>query len=168
VRIVECPREQDVIDALVSERWPGRVAEDLRGHVAGCGICGDVVAVMHPILMDRDNLTPDARIPSSAVMWWRAQMRARQEALREAARPITVAQVVGSMCALGLAAALAVMVSPLMRAWMPELTDGLPIGLTRFDFQSALLTGGWLLPALMVTLLLVLTPLAVYFAVLED
>jgi hypothetical protein len=165
---VDCPREQDLIDALISERWPGRVAADLRGHVAGCAICADVVEVMRPILLDRDNPPPDARIPSSAVMWWRAQMRARQEAAREATRPITVAQVVGSLCALGLAAALAVTVSPLLRAWMAELTDSLSIALTRFELQSALLTGGWLLPALMVTLLVVLTPLAVYLAVLED
>jgi hypothetical protein len=47
----------------------------------------------------------EARVPSAAHVWWRAQMRARQEAAAAAARPIAVAQGVAAASAAGLAAA---------------------------------------------------------------
>ena len=42
------------------------------------------------MLEGREDERAEIQIPSSAVMWWRAQMRARQEAAREASRPITL------------------------------------------------------------------------------
>ena len=97
--------KQDVLDALTSGRWPDRVDDELRGHVATCAICADVVDVASAVLEDRHDEPGEMRIPSSAVMWWRAQMRARQEAAREAARPITVAQVVAAVTLVAVAVA---------------------------------------------------------------
>lgn len=168
MRTIECSREQDVIDALTSGRWPERAPGELRQHVATCQICEDTLTVVGPIIAVHDSFATDARVPSSAVMWWRAQMRAKQEAAREAARPLNVAQVVGGLSAVALVAASIVFFSPMVRGWLSGAVHDLTVDVSRVGLQSALLSQGWLMPALVACLWLVLTPLAIYFAVAED
>ena len=160
----ECAREQDVVDALASGRWPERAPDDLRSHVETCQVCADTLAVAGLVLADRDNPSDDPHIPSSAVMWWRAQMRARHEAAREAARPIAVAQVIGGICAVAVLLAVGLWFSPLARDWF----TGLATGGEEFGFRATFSVHGWLLPVLVVFLSLVLTPVAIYLAVVED
>jgi hypothetical protein len=168
VKITECCREQDVLDALTSGRWPGRADEDLRAHVADCELCADVVDVAGALLVDRDDQPGDARIPSSAVVWWRAQRRARQEAAREAARPITVALALASVAAVGLTVSAIAALSPwlngLLRGWMSGMGDAMASA----QAPAVLLAYGWMLPALIIGVWLVLAPVAIYFAVADD
>ena len=49
----------------------------------------------------------EAAPPSSAIVWWRAQMRARQEAAKAADRPITIIHGLAIACLCGLAVSLA-------------------------------------------------------------
>jgi hypothetical protein len=44
----------------------------------------------------------DGEPPSSARVWWRAQMRARQEAAQAASRPLTFVHAVAIACGVGL------------------------------------------------------------------
>ena len=44
MKTVDCGREDDVLDALTSGRWPDRADDELRSHVATCAICADVIA----------------------------------------------------------------------------------------------------------------------------
>ena len=44
----------------------------------------------------------EAQPPSSAIVWWRAQMRARQEAARAVERPLTIVHALAIACGLGL------------------------------------------------------------------
>ena len=104
---IECSREQDVLDAVTAGRWPGRCDAELRDHVEGCGICQDVAAVFAAISAERDAAELDAAVPPSSIVWWRAQIRAREEAAAAAARPIAVAQIVAVACLLAAAVALA-------------------------------------------------------------
>ena len=48
----------------------------------------------------------EATPPSSAIVWWRAQMRARQEAARAADRPITIVHGLAIACGAGIALSL--------------------------------------------------------------
>jgi hypothetical protein len=105
VTLIECPREQDVVDAVATGRWPDRVDPELMAHIAGCHTCGDVALVAAAIDAEHEAAWPQAQVPSSAHVWWRAQMRARREAALAAARPITLAQGVAAAAAVGLAAA---------------------------------------------------------------
>jgi hypothetical protein len=172
VRTVDCCREEDVLDALTSGRWPDRADEELRAHVAVCSICTDVVEVASAVLEVRNDDPGDMRIPSSAVMWWRAQMRARQDAAREAARPITVAQVVALVSVVALTVAALVALSPwlggLLGGWLSGVREAASSDLAAIKAPSALLAGGWMLPALMIGVWLVLAPVAIYFAVADD
>jgi hypothetical protein len=102
---IECPRESDVLDAVASARWPDRVARELADHVESCAICADVLAVAAAMQADREAQWQSANIPSSGQVWWRAEMRARQAAIRKASRPITIAQAVAALVVLALIAA---------------------------------------------------------------
>ena len=44
----------------------------------------------------------EAQPPSSAIVWWRAQMRARQEAARAVERPLTIVHALAIACCVGL------------------------------------------------------------------
>jgi hypothetical protein len=87
--------------AVSTRRWPDRAPADLVSHVAGCAVCADVLAVAEAFGDDLDEAPPMPRPPDATVVWLRAQMRARLEAERLAARPITVAQAVGLATGVG-------------------------------------------------------------------
>jgi hypothetical protein len=53
---------------------------------------------------DYRSMMDEAPIPSSAIVWWRAQMRARREAVDKASEPISLVQGVAVACAGGLTA----------------------------------------------------------------
>ena len=58
----------------------------------------------------------ESNVPSSGQVWWRAQVRARAEAERAAARPIFIAQAVAAAALVGLIAAVVSWVWPKMSA----------------------------------------------------
>jgi hypothetical protein len=101
VRPIECELESEVLAAVLQNRWPDRVDASLRVHVAGCTICADVAASASAIDDAREEMRAHAVVPDSAVVWWRAQMRARREAAQAAGRPITAVQVIALACAMG-------------------------------------------------------------------
>ena len=103
MKVIECPRESDVLDAIASAKWPHRVAPELADHIASCAICTDVAAVAAAIRADHEAVWQDASIPSSGQAWWRAEMRARQAAIRRASRPIAIAQAAALLAALAFA-----------------------------------------------------------------
>jgi len=62
--------------------------------------------VADAIVAEAARAQAEATPPSSAVVWWRAQMRARQEAARAADRPITIVHALAIACGVGLAVSL--------------------------------------------------------------
>jgi hypothetical protein len=101
----ECQFEQDVLTAVLQSRWPERADGELRAHVAACAVCADVAAIAGAIEESRQELSVSAVIPDSGRVWWMAQRRARQEAVKAASRPLTTAQVAAVACVSGLAGA---------------------------------------------------------------
>ena len=119
---VECAREQDVLDAIAARRWPDRCDAELRDHVAACSICADVIDVVGPLTDSHDEIWQGIQVPSSGTVWWRAQLRAQQEAARKASRPITVVQGVAAVAALVVIVVAAYTIAP----WLPAFTFALP------------------------------------------
>ena len=173
MRPFDCPRESDVTDAVFTRRWPARVDDELREHVATCSVCRDLVVVVSTFEEECDQSRETARVPDAASVWWRSQLRARQDAARVAGRPITMAQV-GAIAAT-FAAAGAIFgatsgwfqrglqwiggVFSSVLAWrlpLPETT-----ALTSIVASHGLLLLGFLVCVL-------LAPVAVYLAVRED
>lgn len=95
----ECPREQEVLDAIASNRWHGRLGEDLLQHIGGCAFCKDLGLVAEALSADFSSAIEQARVPTAGLVWWRAEIRARQDSLRTASRPVALARYVGVGCA---------------------------------------------------------------------
>jgi len=169
----DCPRESDVTDAVFTRRWPARVDAELRDHVATCGVCRDLVAVVSAFEDECEQSRETARVPDAASVWWRSQLRAREDAARVAGRPITMAQVVAIAATFAAVGAIFGATSGWFQrglqwiggvfssvlAWRMPLpqTDAL----TSIIASHGLLLMGFLLCVL-------LAPIAVYLAVRED
>ena len=70
--------------------------------VEGCASCAEIAAIAQAFVDDRNALAREAQVPSSAIVWWRAQMRSRREAVETAAQPITWIQGLALACAVGI------------------------------------------------------------------
>src|SRR4051812_33192307 len=97
--IDQCPREAEVIEAVMAGRPVGHGAGELGAHVAACGVCREVALVAGAIQDDYANARTEAVVPSAGHVWWRAQLRARQHRAETAGRPITCVQVVAGVLA---------------------------------------------------------------------
>ena len=95
---LECNREQDILDAVASGRWPERADAELRLHTKSCRICTEVALISMLYQEDYSVALDQARVPSSGLVWWKSELRARQEALRAASRPIEMVQGVSVAC----------------------------------------------------------------------
>ena len=167
----ECTREQDVLDAVAAGRWPDRSDEALRAHVAVCAICTDVVDVARAFRDDYDDAWRHARVPPSGRVWWRAEMRARQDAAQRAAQPITVVQGIAGACATGILVALITILWPRVA----ESVGLLAAVKTMFGAGGVVLAAvsSAMPPQIVLSLFvalgvgLVLTPVALYFVFSE-
>ena len=121
---------------------------------ADCPECGPLVALAQQIRAEFEYTASSARVPTAEIVWWRAQMRARQEAARRAARPIVFAQ------ALAFAALIGLLVSVAGRLTLPALTS---VELAPLSMSVPVL---YIIIAAACCLLL--APLAVFFALARD
>jgi hypothetical protein len=171
---IECGREQDVLDAVAAGRWPERCDDELRAHVTACAICDDVAEVARALQDEHDAAWRDARVPPSGRVWWRAEMRARQEAGRRAAQPITFVQGIAGACAVGIACALVGLVWPKVWEFLGRLApvsnvrSAVGAGWLQVESLSAALPPQIVLSlAIALAAGLVLMPLALYFVFSE-
>lgn len=88
-----CPRQKEVKDLLERGQWPQASAAELRTHVSGCRGCGEFVRVTMAFQQARTEASAEARLGSPGVLWWRAQLRRRNEAVERIGRPILGAQI---------------------------------------------------------------------------
>lgn len=143
----ECPRAQEALDLVRAGRWPDGCDEETRTHITACADCGESVQVASLIAADYHAAVRTARVPSSGLVWWRAQRRAREEAEHTAARIVTFVQ--GASVAIGVTVAVAI-AGP----------DSINRALTFMSTMPA-----WSLPVLLgLTASLALAPVAVYLA----
>jgi hypothetical protein len=166
VKTPDCAREPDLLEALAAGRWPDGGVTALRAHVDGCQSCTDLVAVALPLLQEQERAQRDARVPPSAVVWWRAQMRARRESVAAATRPIAMTQRVALACAAGLVAGLATFAQSAVRSWLAWgggiLAEFDPRGFDLARLQTVAPIG--LLPIVVIGLFLLIAPIAIYLA----
>ncbi len=151
--MIECLREADVFEAIAFGRWPADADAELRGHVAHCPVCRDLVTVAAALQSDRQALVGAAQPPTAGVVWWRAAVRTRAEATRTAMQPITMWHRVVAACV----AVVAAVLSRDLWQW-GRAADVL----ASFGGQRAALVLVGLVAAL------VLAPLALYFTLADD
>ena len=118
-----CPREPELLEALRAGAWPAGIDEELRAHAASCLHCADLAEVAGALLFDRDASIHDASIPGSGLMWWKLQMRRRNEAAFAARRTLLLVQVGAVSIAGGLAL---VMLQIFFPNWVSVVASGVP------------------------------------------
>jgi len=170
VRKIECEFEADVLSAVMQSRWPDRIDAELREHVEHCEICLDVAAVAGAIECAREESAGYARVPDalpdSGRVWWKAQMRARREAVQAAGRPITAIQIAAFACAMVLMGACIGATSSWFQSGLTWVRSQIESGKLIPDAMALIQSHG-LLAAAMAAMVLVV-PVAVYLAVGRD
>jgi hypothetical protein len=170
MRNLECAREQELLEALQSSRWPQGTDVSLQEHVAACAACTQLLSVVGALLEDHQSLVQEASVPSSAIVWWRAQMRSRREAAERAVQPISFVQGIALACAAGLlATALGIFVPTFRRSlsWMTEALasfSGLSVPVVADPLASPIVLAA--IAALGLCALVL--PVALYFTFHED
>jgi hypothetical protein len=99
----DCAREDEVLMMVSTGRWPEAAPAELRQHADQCQVCGELGLAAVAIGEEAEAAAPN--LPSSGTVWWRAQLRARQEAARQVVRPITAAQMMAFAAMVGVAGA---------------------------------------------------------------
>ncbi len=120
----ECHRSSDVAAAASAGELSSGADSDLGRHLAECEACRDLALVITALRGERDRVRREVPAPSAGLVWWRAELRERQEAERRAAAPVTLVHAAAFVAVLVVAV---VSFSAFAHwAWAAPLTDFLP------------------------------------------
>jgi len=166
----DCPHEPEVVSAVLGGAWPDRCEQSLVAHAAQCVTCREVARVSALLHEDVDHARIDVIVPAAGQVWWRAAVRARLESTQAAARPMTWMHAITAAIVAGVFLAAVTAVWPLLPRVMnlvrtvgaevlpsPEVTGALAGGLA--------MSAG---VAIVIAAIMVIAPLAVYFALSDD
>ena len=171
-----CPRQAELQSIVRRGHWPQACDPELRRHVETCRTCAEQLLVQHAFHAARAQAMHAARghypnLLHPNLLWWRAQLRRRNNALERVSRPITTAQVF-AFC-ISILAAAALLRSQIGRAfnwssWFPQSSFSQSSTATHFDalsfFTSITTDWGLLLPLIGLGTVLLLSAVVVYLA----
>jgi hypothetical protein len=142
------------------------VADDVQAHLAACEDCRLSFALVVSLQDEHAQAMSDARVPSAGQVWWRAELRARQDAAAAVARPITLATGLAAAAVVGVVASLIGVIGWWARAWLTTTLARLswPDAATQVTWSG----GTWLAVGLALAMVLVATPLVLYVASREE
>jgi hypothetical protein len=88
-----CLHDAEVKAILRSGHWPEACDPELRMHIETCDRCGEQLLLLQAFQNSRAQAMQAARLDHPGLLWWRAQLRRRNEALERVGKPITTAQI---------------------------------------------------------------------------
>jgi predicted anti-sigma-YlaC factor YlaD len=161
-----CAHEDAVLAAALDST--AVMPDDVAAHLESCDSCRDLHTIASALQDDNAVALAEAHVPSAGQTWWRAELRARQEATALATRPITVATGIAAAAVIGLLASLTGVL-----AWWLQDSVGNPTG---FQAVAELMAGtAWGEPTglrlaiwLCAGAMLVATPVLLYVAMRDE
>ena len=102
---LSCEREQELAELLHHGHWPQACNPDLHAHVAQCRSCSELVLIAQSFQVMRKHALVASPAASSGALWWRAQLRRRNQAVERISKPIAGAQLFAFTVVLFLAVA---------------------------------------------------------------
>lgn len=167
---IECPHEQQVVNAVLSGAWPHRCDDSLVAHAAVCETCREVACVSVLLREDIDHARIDVHVPAAGQVWWRAAVRARLESTQAAARPMTWMHAITGAIVFGVFLAVITAVWPQLPKFLAVVRSVNLDVLPSADVTNAITSGLTmsLIVGLAAAALLVLAPLALYFVLSDD
>lgn len=88
-----CRLTRELQMLLQSGAWPLAASPELRAHVATCPECTAHARLTLGLRSLREQSMAAAPVLSPGLIWWRAQLRRRNEALAHIERPLMTAQI---------------------------------------------------------------------------
>lgn len=174
----ECAHEREVLDLVLADRWPERSDPEVVEHASHCDVCRDVVAVALAMRVDEATVEADivaatpqhpSVVPDATLVWWRAQLRAHEDAGRRAARPVAMVQGIG----IGIGLVAMASVARLSWPWLREYLGGAGSGIRDIIARNAAMSAAaidaaplWLTVSIVAAI--VVAPIAVYAALGRD
>jgi len=86
-----CKRIEDVASMVRKGYWPNGCDEELREHIAGCGRCREWILLTQSFEQARMDSFDETPQRSSFLLWWRAELRRRDAALKQVSQPMLLA-----------------------------------------------------------------------------
>ncbi|MBY0496446.1 MAG: hypothetical protein K2Y23_19740 [Cyanobacteria bacterium] len=166
----DCAKEQLVVNAVLSGRWPQGCDDSLVSHAKECMTCREVADVSLLLREDSEDSRFEMHVPAAGQIWWRAAVRARLEGTTAAVRPITWMHGITGAVAVG------VLMAVITAAWavLPDAIDSARTTAMQFlpsaeaaSALTSLLKQSLLIAGVAATLLIV-APLALYFVLSDD
>jgi hypothetical protein len=87
-------------EALKAGHWPDACDPSLREHVSGCERCGDIVLLTQAFKAARAEAIVQGELPHPGLLWWRAQLCRRNEALERLSQPTSFVGRFALLCAM--------------------------------------------------------------------
>ena len=103
----ECSRERQILESLRFDGQIESLTDDLRAHLEACEMCRHAVEISQ-FLHEHYETVANVPLPSASLVWWRAELRSRREAMRAVERPLNIAHAFAAAATIGVAAALLV------------------------------------------------------------
>jgi hypothetical protein len=85
-----CPREVELSVVLKAGHWPDACDSRLREHVSTCQRCRELVLLTQTFKAARAEAVVLGDLPHPGLLWWRAQLRRRNEALERLSQPTRI------------------------------------------------------------------------------
>ncbi len=163
-----CAREADVLCA-VGRGWRDGADAEVAEHVVSCPRCTEVRAAAELLCAQHVRDTVAARVPSSAVMWWRLDRRLREDHARRLQRIALATQAVVLAAASGGAVGVLQVAAP----WLPGpgsvASDTWGGVVWLLGTWAQVTTSFWTLPAAIVAAAwLLLVPAALYLGFADE
>ena len=158
-----CASEDAVVAAACALDAP--VSDAVTAHMADCETCRELFLLASTLREERQAAIAGAHVPSAGQTWWRAGIRARQEAAAAAARPITVAAGLAAACVVGVLLSVAGALAWWLRA---SLAPAARVVLDVTPSAWAMPTGMWLVVWLVAGAAMLAAPVVLYVATRED
>jgi len=86
-----CAHQPDVKAMLLQGHWPHACDPDLSKHIQTCPKCKQQVLLATAFQSDRARTIQAAPIQHPGLIWWRAQLRRREQAFRQVGRSTSTA-----------------------------------------------------------------------------
>ena len=118
-----CSRTAEVQELLRVGHWPQAAQVELRAHVRGCRKCSEMVLVTPAFGAAKASSMNEARVEPPALVWWRAQLRRKHEAVQRVERPMR-AQMLAVLAVVCVGLGLAFRLSGGVTAWRSWMSAG--------------------------------------------
>jgi hypothetical protein len=166
----DCVHEARIVATVLDGAWPHRADRELIAHATECATCREVAGLAEAIHDDHERARYEVRVPAAGQVWWRSAIRARLESTHAATRPMTWLHGITGAIAVGLLLALCSAAWPMLGPLAAHAWAAVVPLFPSADVAAAL-AGGLrlsLMLGLAVAAIILLAPLALYFALSDD